>query len=365
MIHSMTKVYIIDTKGVPALPVSLVFWPNYRFDIPEKRLFLKEIMAPYTVPFVEIAKTMEEADFIVVPFDYFFVERHAPEYLARVYTLAKESKKKVLLFDYTDYVDSTPRLPAHAILFRVSAYRHHKQQNEIVMPYFVEDLGARYAIEPKGKGTPLIVGYCGQTQFGSMLKKWRAIAKRMLHLAALYLGRDTNPRVHTRGIFCRNTAIRALRKGGIENRIIERTFYSLHRSGIPIDPKDLRLEYVENLRRCDLALCVRGDANASQRFYETLSASRVPLFLDTDSVLPLEEVISYDDFIIRVPSRDVTRISEYVHAWSEGRRGDVLNEYGRKARHAYETYLRLDRYFAFVFDRARSPYTSILYSDVI
>lgn len=357
----MTKVYIIDTKGVPALPVSLVFWPNYRFDIPEKRLFLKEIMAPYTEPFVEIVSVIEKADFVVVPFDYFFVERHAPEYLARVYTLAKESKKKVLLFDYTDYVDSTPRLPAHAILFRVSAYRHHKQQNEIVMPYFVEDLGARYAIEPKGKGTPLIVGYCGQTQFGSMLKKWRAIAKRMLRLAALYLGRDTNPRVHTRGIFWRNTAIRALRKGGIENRIIERAFYSLHRSGIPIDPNVLRLEYVENLRKCDLALCVRGDANASQRFYETLSASRIPLFLDTDSILPLEEVISYDDFIIRVSSCDVKQIGERVHSWSATHDFSVFAEKERKARETYITYLRLDRYFELVFDPKRSPYKSILY----
>src|SRR3989338_2936615 len=245
----MTKVYIPDTKSVRAgLPISLIFWPNYRFDIPDKRLFLKEIMESYTEPFFEIVSTAEKADFVAVPFDYFFARQYGQDYLRRAYKVAKEAKKKVLLFDYTDYVDRSPRIPPHGILFRVSAYRHHKRQNEIVMPYFVQDFGACYDIKPKGKGNPLLVGYCGQARFGNAFRKLKANAKRIAQSIALYLKRDGNPKVHARGIFWMNAAIRALRKSGIESRIIERSFYSLPRSGFIIEPKELRSEYVENLR---------------------------------------------------------------------------------------------------------------------
>lgn len=137
----MTKVYI-EQQGAPKeLTPSLVFWPNFRFPISPKRLFLKEIMAQYTRHFFEIAERPEEADFFAIPFEYFFVKKYRPAYLAEVYRAAKEAGKQVLLFDYTDFVDRTPELPPHALLFRVSAYRHHLGPREIVMPYFVEDFG--------------------------------------------------------------------------------------------------------------------------------------------------------------------------------------------------------------------------------
>lgn len=360
----MTKVFMVDLTEAPALPqtfISLVFWPNYRFPIPEKRLFLREIMAPYAKPFFEIVASLSEADFVAVPFDYFFAEKYAPEYLAKAYWLAREAKKKVLLFDYTDYVDRNPKIPPHAVLFRVSAYRHHKKPNEIVMPYFVEDFGSRYDIAPKIKGSPLIVGYCGQTQFGTTIKKWKAMVKRILRSIVLHLTRDVNPPVHTRGIFLRRHAIRFLREGGTITKIIERKFYSLHQSGVSFDPNEVRQEYVKNLEECDLALCARGDSNASQRFYEALSASRVPLFLDTDCVLPLEAVISYDDFIVRVSSSDVAHIAQYVEAWNSGHNASSFLEKEKSAREAYEKYLRLDRYFEIVFDREKSPYKDVLY----
>ncbi|MSU55801.1 MAG: hypothetical protein EXS51_00615 [Candidatus Taylorbacteria bacterium] len=355
-------IYIPDTHGVPeGLLVSLVFWPNYRFDIPEKRLFLRDIMKAYETPFFTIVSSVREADFVAVPFEYFFAVDSAPLYLERAYALAKEAGKKVLLFDYTDYVDRNPKLPPHAVLFRVSAYRHHKRKNEIVMPYFVEDFGSVYGIASKRRGTTLLVGYCGQTRFESPVKRLRATLKRGLVCLQLYLSLDTYPQAHIRGIFWRQTALRALRKGGVTLRVIERSFYSLFNKERMFEPKQNRLEYVENLRECDLALSVRGDANASQRFYEALSASRVPLFLDTDCVLPLEEIIPYDEFILRVTARDSMALCERVRVWEREQSSAEFDEKERRAREVFLSQLRLDRYFEIVFDREKSPYKEVLF----
>lgn len=357
----MITVYV-EQRGAPALTPSLVFWPNLRFPLSPKRLFLREIMAQYREPFSVLARRVEEADFFAVPYEYFEVLHCAPEYLKGVYALAKSVRKKVLLFDYTDYVERKTELPEHAILFRVSVYRHHKKNNEIVMPYFVEDVGRAYGILPKEKGGTPSVGYCGQSSFSSVVRRCRATAKWCLSYFLLLLRFDTEPSVHRRGIFWRMSALKMLRRAGaITCDFIDRQFYSLHWKSGNFDPAVVRREYVENLRAADLALCVRGDANASQRFYEALSASRVPLFLDTDCVLPLEEVIDYDRIMLRVPWRELATLPERVRAWFETESAASFLERERRAREVYEKYLRLDRFFALVFDREKSPYTRLLF----
>ncbi|HBV01164.1 MAG TPA: hypothetical protein DEF00_02075 [Candidatus Taylorbacteria bacterium] len=355
----MVTVYI-ETKDAQELTPSLVFWPNFKFEISPKRLFLREIMEQYKKPFFEIVSDVSLADFVAAPYEYFEMLRYAPAYLKRVYALAQSANKKVLLFDYSDHVDKSIQIPDHAILFRVSCYRHHKKHNEIIMPYFVEDMRASYAIEPKGKSESCVVGYCGQSQFQNARRKARASLKWILFWVLLCARRDKEPLVHKLGTFLRSEALSILRKGGVATSFIERPFYSLHRSTMPLDPREVRHEYVENLRECDLALSVRGGANASQRFYETLSASRIPLFLDTDCVLPLEEIIQYDEVLLRVLSRELSTLSERASAWFTIQSPESFLLREKRARKLYDEYLRLDKYFAIVFDSRISPYRNLL-----
>jgi hypothetical protein len=230
------------------------------------------------------------------------------------------------------------------------------------MPYFVEDMGVRFDIAPKERGAPLVVGYCGQAEFGSPAKHVKAIVKDGCRNIRLRLQRDAFQVAHRQGILWRRACLRQLEKSDIARHIIKRSFYSLHSSGVSRDHGEIRKEYAHNLSQCDLALCVRGDANASQRFYEALSASRIPLFLDTDCVLPLEELISYDEFMVRIPSSDIRRIGEYVREFDRSTSAASFVEREKRAREIYERHLRLDRYFSIVFDRAKSPYKDILYS---
>ncbi len=356
----MTTVYI-EQQNAPELPLSLVFWPNFKFEISPKRLFLREIMAQYQKPFFEIVSDISVADFVAVPYEYVEARQRAPQYLERVFALAKSAHKKVLLFDYSDYVDTEIRIPDHAVLFRVSAYRHHKRQNEIVMPYFVEDMGARYGLAPKEKGDRCVVGYCGQSRFSGGARALRARLKWVFFSLWLRLTGDREPSVHQRGIFWRGRVLALLRRGGINTSFVERPFYSLHRFSASLDARVLRRAFVENLRVCDLALCVRGDANSSQRFYEALSASRIPLFLDTDCVLPLEEIIRYDEAVLRVPSRELITLPVRIREWWGGQTSESFLARERRAREIYEKYLRLDRYFEIVFDREKSPYRILLW----
>lgn len=318
-------------------------------------------MEQYTRPFLEVTERPEGADFFAIPFDYFFVEKYAPAYLAHVFGAAKTAGKKVLLFDYTDYVDRTPQLPPHAVLFRVSTYRHHLTPQEIVMPYFVEDFGKTISLHID-KPQKAVVGFCGLSRYGSGKQTVKAWLKRKGFQMLLRLRGDSLPNVHAPGIFWRNGALRELRRSNaIETKIIERASYSLHRGSVSGDPRRIRAEYRENMAASTLALCIRGDANASQRFYEALSSGRVPLLLDTDLVLPLEGLAPYEKCVIRVPYAETPFLPERAATWHSVQTLASFLEAEREAKALFQTYLRLDRYFELVFDRERSPYKSILY----
>ena len=153
-----------------------------------------------------------------------------------------------------------------------------------------------------------------------------------------------------------------LGRSRIPAHIISRPFYSLHPADIPFDKNTVRQEYIENLRTSPVALCLRGDANASQRFYETFSASRIPLFVDTDCVLPLEEIIPYDELMIRIPSTGIKMLPARLEAWAGRQNPESVRSLQERVRAVYDEYLRLDAYFAKVFDKEKSPYKELLYS---
>jgi hypothetical protein len=62
----------------------------------------------------------------------------------------------------------------------------------------------------------------------------------------------------------------------------------------------------------DYTLCVRGVGNFSYRLYETLSCGRIPVFVDTDCVLPYDSVIRWKDYCVYLDESEVAVIGERI-----------------------------------------------------
>ena len=60
------------------------------------------------------------------------------------------------------------------------------------------------------------------------------------------------------------------------------------------------LEYYDNLLQSDYVLCVRGAGNFSVRFYETLMMGKIPIFVNTDCLLPLADEIDWKKHVVWV-----------------------------------------------------------------
>ena len=70
--------------------------------------------------------------------------------------------------------------------------------------------------------------------------------------------------------------------------------------GQNINPEKYKTEYWQNMLTSPYSLCVRGAGNYSARFYEALAMGRIPVLVNTDCILPLDDKINWKQHCIWV-----------------------------------------------------------------
>ncbi len=79
-------------------------------------------------------------------------------------------------------------------------------------------------------------------------------------------------------------------------------------------------------------LCPRGKGNYSIRFYETLASGRIPVFINTDCVLPFEEWIDWRQYCVWVEGHEVAHVAEKVAEFHEGLSDEEFRDRQRACR---------------------------------
>ncbi|HWB33885.1 MAG TPA: exostosin family protein [Candidatus Paceibacterota bacterium] len=290
----------------------------------------------------------EDADYILAPHAVRRMDDKGAQYVDDMRAYAKKYGKELIIFTGGDlqhdvYIDD-------AIVLKGSQYRPLLRDNEILVPAFVEDLTDTRPVEIRHKSDKPIVAFCGFAGINTRAG-WAKFYLRnaLIDLKATLTG-TPSLRTFKRGIYFRRKAMRALeRDPRIETRFIIRNTFSGNAGTISLDPTQARTEYLENMRDCDFMLAPKGDGNFSLRFYEALSMGRIPLFIDTDAVLPLEDVIDYSNFMLRVPYTELARLPDIVAEFYDSLSDEKFVEMQRLARAAFAQYLRYDAFFSYLF----------------
>jgi len=79
-------------------------------------------------------------------------------------------------------------------------------------------------------------------------------------------------------------------------------------------PISFREVFVDSIHNSDLVFTPRGDANGSQRFFETLSAGRIPIVPETGTKLPLDTASRSELFFLSCSTLSLD-IYETVMSW--------------------------------------------------
>jgi exostosin family protein len=300
--------------------------------------------------------TLEKADVAVFPEDWSHVVGHvaamarAEQFLERT----RKAKKVTVIFFWNDSDEAIPY--DRTAVLRTSLYCSCKKANEFAMPAWSEDFVAKYLggqLPVRSKHARPVVGFCGYAPsiltpngMSGAIRKWKNFLTK--------LGRQKKA-----DSSIRNEALQALSSNPwVHPKIVIREHFFGH-AFLPSGELDyvklqrLRQEYVQNIVESDYILCARGGGNFSYRLYETLSCGRIPVFVDTDCVLPYDSEIKWKDYCVWVDETEVEKTGEKVAEFHASLSDRQFVELQRECRRLWESHLSPEGFFANLYKHFR------------
>jgi hypothetical protein len=295
-----------------------------------------------------------DCDVIFLPLNWlYYVENRLVSLAQKAIDLGKQFNKPVVIFSQGD---APANLPFSGVtLFELSGYRSRMEVSNSyahAMPVFIED----YVYDYQGGSPKLrnwnkkpVVGFCGQAG-GSF---WTFSQRRVLNLFRRFmfaLGlRSTEPAPFETTAF-RNNILNIIRASQlVETNFVIREKY---RAGVerahPQHPS--RLEFVQNIIDSDYTVCMRGGGNFSVRFYETMCMGRIPVFIDTDCLLPFDDVLNYRDYCVWVKDDEIPFVAEKIADFHGALSPSKFIELQQECRVLWQKYFELNSFYTHVYD---------------
>jgi hypothetical protein len=300
---------------------------------------------------------LAQAQIAVLPFDWRYA-REDPEALAIAIARAEAAAHQGIPFVIFYLDDSTDTVPIdNALVLRTSMERSHGNGRDIPIPAWSEDFVERYCggqVSLREKSATPVVGYCG---YDSLCKS-KNVFSQLKTNARLQLGASS-------------WGSRLAKKIGIElvkhrlpwvygSRIRAQTLFNLlhsseircnfllrqamqHTDRLALSP---RRQFVENMLGSDYILCTRGSGNFSYRFYETLSCGRIPVFINSDCVLPFEQWIDWKRYCVWVELEELPQLGKRIADFHSRLSPEAFCELQKACRQLWVDWLSPQGFFA-------------------
>lgn len=265
-------------------------------------------------PFI-LVNDPADADACILPKEWNYYLWHKKQ--SEAISLGKEAGrygKKILIWFRGDL---TPVMPVpNAIVFQSAMYRSKKKAYQFAAPYFVGDPTLKYSegkIVLRQKLDRPVIGFCGYAGVRISKIGYGMLASVHQNLSSLlgHSNYESSPIVPATVL-----RARALKHLSSSNRVRANFIIrDKYRAGIRKKQEGREVvasEFFDNIYHSDYTVCIRGYGNWSIRFYETLACGRIPIFIDTDCILPFESSIDWKKYCVWVERKELPYIAEKV-----------------------------------------------------
>jgi len=284
------------------------------------------------------------ADAFIFPIDFLQIKTKSEKNgYQQLYKLAQLNHKKLMVYTGGDYGKSfhDPTI----MVWRTGGFKSSNDDQTIVIPAFINDPVQHqqvalnflpYMKDPHisftGFATPGLkerARVYAATLKNNLLRKlgrdrsdyqdfYNAAGERHKYLKQL----EASSNVHTDFIY--RNKYRAGARTAQERETSTATFF-------------------ENLQDSPYTFCMRGAGNFSVRFYESLASGRIPVLIDTDCALPLENTMEWQKHVCVIdPKKNIVeQLRSFHHEWNE----ESFKHLQESNRRLYEDFLIRDRFF--------------------
>ncbi len=270
--------------------------------------------------------SLEEADFAILPDDWAKIRTYVwhRKINRDALAIAKEFTQKVqkagkhsIVFFSGDCSDEEIPIK-NAFVFRHSPYRSQQKPHNFVLPAWCEDIVQEYLnnqLPIRQKSDRPLVGFCGFVQSST----WQTNLKTLIYQGVMATKHKKMKVPIYQGHLLRERALNIIKS----NPLINTNFIPQYRKSfvnhkLSTDEKSkARWQFIQNIADSDYILCCRGAGNFSFRLYETLCCGRIPIFIDTDCILPYEFAIDWQKYCIWVDEKELPQIGEKILEFHE------------------------------------------------
>jgi len=217
------------------------------------------------------------SDAVLVPYDLSYWYKNKV-YITYLKSLAE--KKKLIILNTGDFISKIKKIE-NAIYFRPFLNPGEHSPNTIIIPYEIEPMFTAITSNPKFN-----ISFMGYFP--------RIISTRLFYT----LKNSFWHPVKGNGSIVRKLMARKIKKTNLPLTLVKRNSFSGWKRDNSTNTLNRRTEFFNSIRDSRYIICPRGDGNQSLRFYETLSAGRVPILIDTKIKLPLEDRLNYSEITI-------------------------------------------------------------------
>jgi len=301
------------------------FFSNYKENIDDPDVGRFDEFEKRGKDLFEITTDPLKSDYFLLPFGYSF-DAEYKSVINDFFEKACQFSKKILVFYNAD--DDTPINHKNILVFRTSLNKSIKPTHEYSLPGWSVDFinyfpnKTFYTINDTEKPSVAYCGYIDKEKKGvkTLVKNIIRPTKKTYEDIAKSI----------RGDACRNL----LKNNKVKtNFIIRNGFWA---AGIE-DKAMAREEYASNMFQSIYAIATRGGGNFSYRLYEIISCGRIPIFINTDSVLPFENSINWKKHVVWVENNEIHKIDEILLNFHNSKTKEQLIELQKQNRILYET----------------------------
>lgn len=306
-----------------------IFLANEIKGVPKNDLFPRLSSHPVLpdIDFINrlnLTNIIEHADYVLVPHSWRHIIRNT-DYLAYLHNLGRDTPLLIV-----NSGDVSPKCNLiNTIELRTFLHPWEKSERKIILPYPVKT--KNFTVRKwKPKPTVSFMGYVPKLGVGSLFGANMQGLRKPLK-SSVYLNRKiaTSKLRRLSSIF--------------EIKLIIRSSFTAYNS----NPNLERLieEYESSLGSSDYILCPRGFGNTSIRFYESLSAGRTPILIDSGCKNPK---INNDDFW-SLNIVNVSLFSDWTqHILEDWEKMAIKNNYKKRQRENREVFLKDLRFSSYL-----------------
>jgi hypothetical protein len=226
---------------------------------------------------------LTNSDAVLVPYDLCYWYKNK-DYIIYLKSLA--DKKKLIILNTGDFISKIKKIE-NAIYLRPFLNPGEYSPNTIIIPYEIDPMITARSFNPEFN-----ISFMGYFP--------RIFSSRLFYA---FKNSFRHP-VKGNGSIVRKLMAWKVKKTNLPLTLVARNTFSGWGRDKSTNALDRRSEFFNSVKDSRYIICPRGDGNQSLRFYETLSAGRVPILIDTKIKFPLEDRLNYSKITITLKLYD-------------------------------------------------------------